>query len=191
MVRRWPYVAAVLLVTGLVVLAVARPRAEDSPTPTGPSLPPLPGTVLGDWVRVDDAATEQEEGEFRRALDELNGDVRSVVEQFVREGTGRLRITALVPMAGGRTSLALRQDPAARLAEFLEPVATQDRRSVDPGDLGGTMECWESAGADFPILCAWADDWALALIRYDQVGLDLDGAIDLTLALRTEFAGAT
>ena len=126
-----------------------------------------------------------------RAVDELNSDVRSVVEQFVEDGTDRLRITAIVPTAGSRTSLALRRDPAARLAEFLGPVAAPDRRSVDPGELGGTMECWEVPDADFRFLCAWADEWALALVRYDQVGLDLDGAADLTRALRADLAGAT
>ncbi len=190
MVRRWPYVAAVLLVVALVGLAVFRPGADPPPRQAGPTVAlPLPPT-FGGWTRLDDAATAREQRALREAVDERSSDVASVVELFESEEDGRVRITAIVPVEGGPTSRSLRQDPAARLAEFLGGLRA-DRRTVDAGSLGGTLQCWSAPLDDFPNACAWADRWALAIVRYDAADLDLDEAAELTRTLRLDLAGAS
>lgn len=190
MVRRWPYVAAVLLVIGLVVLAVAWPRDEGQPVAAGPTLVlPLPASI-GDWTLLDDTDTEREAQALHQAVDERNDDLASAVELFAQDDGARFRITAIVPVVGSAASRELRQDPAARLGEFLASVRPTGRRTFVSGGLGGSLECWTTPGDEFPFACGWADEWALALVRYDQPGLDLDGAADLTRTLRVDLSGA-
>jgi hypothetical protein len=191
--RRWPLWAAAALVTGLAALAVFRPSTSEpagtasrsesaSADQTGTLVTPLPD-IAGEWSRVDDAATEQAEVSYRRSVRQQFPDLDVALALYTRPDGSRLRITALLPVAGGTSAQALHADPGGPLRGFLRGSGITGRRSVDAGDLGGAMICGTPAGT-FGAACGWADDSAMALVTYEVAGLDLAGAADLTRTLR-------